>query len=1034
MLRGSPALVVVTTLVAVVATYHVHDAAAAKTAYVAEVPDVSENVTTLAEALKDSSVTIIFLLTDIVSHNGMSQDAPIYLTRNVTITSTDTSNVLIWNLQYNYSSIILCDTCTLALRNIAVAHDRIGAGPSIDFIAGGVPAQNGQLGWLLLLDSLRIRQACLTSAAGVKQALSLPRHPAIAGAQKASIWNFTFRERPYTDSLKVADVAVRVDRVHTEGVGWTGGYNMLFARLNQGGDAGTSQQQSQQGNSTVVVVVAVVVAVGSAVLVALLCFVVLRRYHSRRHRHQRPEQREVSGSKSLSATAAADDAGVSPPGVGPEMVVPFVTSKLQHWSHHPGAAPAHAVDASSSSTGSWKIMHAYKYNAVPSAAGPEGWLEDESAQVEDMKLGHLLGAGSFGRVYRGTWRGKDVAVKVIDHIDGHEAAVVGQEAKLLLSMSHPNIVKAYSCLTCTWVPSGRGPTQGSVPDQADSTAASDSQHSGQHHATEITINAADDTIVPSSSTAATDTPTPVAKATLRRTGSRFSAAVNTVAAASPVTAASSPASATTAAGDTRSTHARPSLDASSSLKQSSGITSTSSSQQTQPPPVAAQLTHLVQSTARQQSSGGSNPISRRPAACAARTWIVTEYCDGGALSDVLCSLRQVLDPLSQEFLVNLLVLLEQAAQGMAYTHTRHVVHGDLNVSLVKGGAEQLHGTALLCAADSVRARNVLVSTTEAGTRSLQVAQAVAKVSDFGLSRTVTTSHRTTETQGTITHMSPERLVTGRMAPAADVYAFGIMMWETWTGQSAFKGLHFWSGDTARKMNTRKVCQAVVTQNARPEIPHDVPRGYQELMVLCWEQKHEQRPSMVQVAAFLQQLLVEACAGSDGDISLGTTAAAVTAVVGSSAAPPSVLQPEILLAEGGGGGSRTAGGDDFWQHGGHAVSAAAHQCQLQGEEQMTSSVAAGVPLHQVVLPSTHHVEPGEAPDAGCGTAEGSSRRSQATFSRLGALQKLAERVTASIDRGLRRGGSPGATAATASSSLGGKAIADKAAWDRYVFDL
>lgn len=37
--------------------------------------------------------------------------------------------------------------------------------------------------------------------------------------------------------------------------------------------------------------------------------------------------------------------------------------------------------------------------------------------------------------------------------------------------------------------------------------------------------------------------------------------------------------------------------------------------------------------------------------------------------------------------VNLLVLLEQAAQGMAYTHTRHVVHGDLNVSLVKGGGE-----------------------------------------------------------------------------------------------------------------------------------------------------------------------------------------------------------------------------------------------------------------------------------------------------------------------------------------------------------
>jgi serine/threonine protein kinase len=29
-------------------------------------------------------------------------------------------------------------------------------------------------------------------------------------------------------------------------------------------------------------------------------------------------------------------------------------------------------------------------------------------------------------------------------------------------------------------------------------------------------------------------------------------------------------------------------------------------------------------------------------------------------------------------------------------------------------------------------------------------------------------------QGTITHMSPERLSVGRMSPAADVYAFGMM--------------------------------------------------------------------------------------------------------------------------------------------------------------------------------------------------------------------------------------------------------------------
>jgi serine/threonine protein kinase len=49
-----------------------------------------------------------------------------------------------------------------------------------------------------------------------------------------------------------------------------------------------------------------------------------------------------------------------------------------------------------------------------------------------------------------------------------------------------------------------------------------------------------------------------------------------------------------------------------------------------------------------------------------------------------------------------------------------------------------------------------------------------QISDFGLSRVVTSTHRTTKTYGTLNHMAPERLARGTLAPAGDVYAWGIM--------------------------------------------------------------------------------------------------------------------------------------------------------------------------------------------------------------------------------------------------------------------
>jgi serine/threonine protein kinase len=54
--------------------------------------------------------------------------------------------------------------------------------------------------------------------------------------------------------------------------------------------------------------------------------------------------------------------------------------------------------------------------------------------------GAFIGAGSFGKVFKGTWNGMQVAVKVIEH-SGTSADAVETEMETLMSFQHDNIVR-----------------------------------------------------------------------------------------------------------------------------------------------------------------------------------------------------------------------------------------------------------------------------------------------------------------------------------------------------------------------------------------------------------------------------------------------------------------------------------------------------------------------------------------------------------------------------------------------------------------
>jgi serine/threonine protein kinase len=56
--------------------------------------------------------------------------------------------------------------------------------------------------------------------------------------------------------------------------------------------------------------------------------------------------------------------------------------------------------------------------------------------------GTFIGAGSFGKVFKGTWNDMDAAVKVIEHSGSSSSAdAVQQEMQLLMSFQHGNIFR-----------------------------------------------------------------------------------------------------------------------------------------------------------------------------------------------------------------------------------------------------------------------------------------------------------------------------------------------------------------------------------------------------------------------------------------------------------------------------------------------------------------------------------------------------------------------------------------------------------------
>ncbi|WIA38803.1 hypothetical protein OEZ86_002086 [Tetradesmus obliquus] len=201
--------------------------------------------------------------------------------------------------------------------------------------------------------------------------------------------------------------------------------------------------------------------------------------------------------------------------------------------------------------------------------------------------------------------------------------------------------------------------------------------------------------------------------------------------------------------------------------------------------------------------------------------IVMELCRMGNLRQALNKglLHKQVGPgrLTVRIELLLLVLLD-IARALEHLHTLNIMHCD------------------------VKSSNIFLQHTSGGKGF------VCKLADFGLAKLIgedrmcLTNH---SVSGTITNLAPERMLGDKITLAADVFAFGLLMYTVFTGQEPYTGM------TPADI-VSKVCEGF-----RPPLPAGMPAAYAEVLNCCWAHEPAMRPRIDLVVQQLQVLLLQA---------------------------------------------------------------------------------------------------------------------------------------------------------------------------------
>ncbi|KAF8405740.1 hypothetical protein HHK36_007817 [Tetracentron sinense] len=134
----------------------------------------------------------------------------------------------------------------------------------------------------------------------------------------------------------------------------------------------------------------------------------------------------------------------------------------------------------------------------------------------------------------------------------------------------------------------------------------------------------------------------------------------------------------------------------------------------------------------------------------------------------------------------------------------------------------------------------------------------AVLGDFGLAKIVDTklTHVTTQVRGTMGHIAPEYLSTGRSSEKTDVFGYGITLLELVTGQRAidFSRLEEEEDvlllDHIKKLQREKRLDHIVDRNLKNYDPKEVEIIVQ-VALLCTQSSPEDRPKMAEVVSMMK---------------------------------------------------------------------------------------------------------------------------------------------------------------------------------------